>query len=451
MRKLLIGVVVVLLLAVVAVAAFLFVPSPLQKWAVERGASMATGRQVTFGEPFRLRAWPPVTITAADIRVANADWGKADELARVDALDARVDLLAFWREQPDQGRPPDGDAAAAQSGGRRGRPAELGFWAAGARRRKQRQPSPRPASRSRVSSSATSGSKVAWSPSTTVPASRTGAPKRSTWRSPRPAPTSRSSSTAGSPWKASGPPWPARVARPQGVAAGEPSPIELDLGLPGGAVSFDGTVNTAAPAANGEHPDRPGGAARAGRLARPAAAASRWRVAVARPQRSARPDRQARRAGGSAAPSGRCERQRPGRGSPGGPHRHRGRAGLGPRGPDAVSAAGGCGRPACFRQAASGGADGGLVRCADRFAAAPAGRRRFPSSRRRREGTAARARRGEHEAAGGPAASHRHHRRVAGLWRAAHRQRAGDSGQPARLCARAAEPGHRPARHAARR
>ena len=108
------------------------------------------------------------------------------------------------------------------------------------------------------------------------------------------------------------------------------------------------------------------------------------------------------------------------------------------------------GRPACFRQAASGGADGGLVRCADRFAAAPAGRRRFPPSRRGREGTAARARRGEHEAAGGPAASHRHHRRVAGLWRAAHRQRAGDPGQSARLCARTAEPGHRPARHTSR-
>ena len=95
MRKLLIGVVLVLLLAVVAIGAFLFVPSPLQKWAVERGASLATGRQVTLGEPFRLRAWPPLTISAADIRVANADWGTAPELARIEALDASVDLLAF--------------------------------------------------------------------------------------------------------------------------------------------------------------------------------------------------------------------------------------------------------------------------------------------------------------------------------------------------------------------
>src|SRR5918993_2565932 len=98
MRRLLIGAVLVLLLAVVAVAALLFVPSPVQKWAVERGASVATGREVTFGEPFRLRAWPPVAITAADVRVANADWGDAPELARVEALEASVDLLAFWRE-----------------------------------------------------------------------------------------------------------------------------------------------------------------------------------------------------------------------------------------------------------------------------------------------------------------------------------------------------------------
>src|SRR4051812_36613077 len=99
MRKLLTGIVLVLVLAVVAIAAFLFVPSPLQKWAVERGASLAAGRQISFGEPFRLRAWPPLTITAADIRVANAEWGRAAEFARIDGLEASVDLLAFWRER----------------------------------------------------------------------------------------------------------------------------------------------------------------------------------------------------------------------------------------------------------------------------------------------------------------------------------------------------------------
>ena len=41
------------------------------------------------------------------------------------------------------------------------------------------------------------------------------------------------------------------VARPQGVAAGETSPLVLALDLPGGALKYDGTVNTAAPAAKG--------------------------------------------------------------------------------------------------------------------------------------------------------------------------------------------------------
>src|SRR3954468_20413846 len=98
MRSVLVGIIILVLLVVVATAACLFVPSPVQKWAVERGATLATGRQVTLGNPFRLRAWPPLSVTAADIRVANADWGKAAELARIDALEARIDLLAFWRE-----------------------------------------------------------------------------------------------------------------------------------------------------------------------------------------------------------------------------------------------------------------------------------------------------------------------------------------------------------------
>src|SRR3954447_3631958 len=98
MRKLLVGVLGLVLVVLVLVLAAVFIPSPLQKWAVERGATMATGRQVTIGEPFRLRAWPPIEITASDIRVANADWGTAPELARVASLDAKLDLLAYWRE-----------------------------------------------------------------------------------------------------------------------------------------------------------------------------------------------------------------------------------------------------------------------------------------------------------------------------------------------------------------
>ena len=59
MRKLLVGVLGLVLVLVVLIVAAVFIPSPLQKWAVERGATMATGRQVTIGGPFSLRAWPP--------------------------------------------------------------------------------------------------------------------------------------------------------------------------------------------------------------------------------------------------------------------------------------------------------------------------------------------------------------------------------------------------------
>lgn len=96
MRKLLVGLVVALLLAIVLIAGFLFIPSPAQKWAVERAASAALGREVTLGEPFRLRAWPPLAITAADVRIANAEWGTAPDLVQIKAFELGVDALAFW-------------------------------------------------------------------------------------------------------------------------------------------------------------------------------------------------------------------------------------------------------------------------------------------------------------------------------------------------------------------
>ena len=96
MRKLLIGLLVVLLLAVVLIAGFLFIPSPAQRWAVERGASAALGRKVTLDGPFHLRAWPPLAITASDIKIANADWGAASELVQIKELQLDVDALAYW-------------------------------------------------------------------------------------------------------------------------------------------------------------------------------------------------------------------------------------------------------------------------------------------------------------------------------------------------------------------
>ena len=196
MRKLLIGIVFVLLLVIVAIAGFLLVPSPLQKWAVERGATMAIGRQVTFGDPFRLRAWPPLCDhrrrhPCRQCRLGQGRRARPDRRPRCQHRSPGV--LA---REPGRDRSADRDPAAARSRDRRGRAAELGLRGErdqGAAIRKSR---PRP-SRSRASCWARSGSRAASSRSTIVRASRTGAPRRSTSRSIRAAPTSRSRSTAG--------------------------------------------------------------------------------------------------------------------------------------------------------------------------------------------------------------------------------------------------------------
>jgi len=248
MRKLWIGVVLVLLLAVVASAAVLLVPSPLQKWAVERGASLATGRQVSFGEPFRLRAWPPLTITATDVRVANADWGRAPELARIEALEASVELGAFWRENRVAierliVRRPRLNLEVAEDGRRNwvfgdaseeapsGQPAEArpipGFVLGDVRIEGGLATYDDRASglRRRAEEIDLAIAQLGAEQPVTLDGGLTMEGKRAT--------------LAGT------------VARPGGVAAGGTSPVVLELRLPGGAVRFDGTVDTAAPALNG--------------------------------------------------------------------------------------------------------------------------------------------------------------------------------------------------------
>jgi AsmA protein len=249
MRKLLIGAVLVLLLAVVAVAALLFVPSPLQKWAVERGASMATGRQVTFGEPFRLRAWPPVTITAADVRVANADWRQAPELARIEALDASVDLLAFWRENRIDVerllvRRPQLKLEVAEDGRRN--------WTFGdgapAGPETERPPENKEIPGFVFGDVRIEGGTVAYDDRATKLSRRAEEIELAIGQAgaDQPAKLDGGLTIDGKRATLAG-----TVARPDEVAAGATSPVVLELQAPGGTVKFDGTANTAAPAVNG--------------------------------------------------------------------------------------------------------------------------------------------------------------------------------------------------------
>ena len=249
MRKLSISVLLVLLLVVIASAAFLLVPSPLQKWAVERGASLGTGRQVSFGEPFRLHAWPPLTITAANVRVANADWGRAPELARVEALEARIDLLAFWRENrveierlimrrpqlnlevAEDGRQNwmfgDGTATEAPSG----QPAE-----------------PKPIPGFVLGDVRIEGGLVTYDDRTSGVLRRAEDINLAIAQAGAEQPVTLDGGLTMEGKRAT---LAGTVARPSGVDAGEASPVEIDLRVPGGAFKFAGTVDSAAPAMNG--------------------------------------------------------------------------------------------------------------------------------------------------------------------------------------------------------
>ena len=221
----------------------------MQKWAVERGASMATGRQVTFGEPFRLRAWPPVTITAAAIRVANADWGEAPELARIEALDASVDLLAFWRENRVEVerlvvRRPQLHLEVAEDGRQN--------WVFGDGA-VQEAPSAQPAAAKPIPGFVLGevrigGGLVTYDDRTSdlrrraedieLAIAQAGAEQ--------PAEVDGGLTIDGKRATLAG-----TVARPDEIVAGGASPVVLELQAPGGMVKFDGTASTAAPAVNG--------------------------------------------------------------------------------------------------------------------------------------------------------------------------------------------------------
>lgn len=249
MRKLLLGVLGLVLLVVVVILAVVFVPSPLQKWAVERGATMATGRQVTIGEPFTLRAWPPIEITASEIKIANADWGTAPALAQVGALDAKLDLLAYWREgriQLDRlvVTRPEANLEVGQDGRRNW---DLGGGQASSA--SDAQPSAPAAIPPFVLGDVRiSDGVVAYDDKAAGTSKRAEAIALTVKQAgpDQPVAIDGGLTFQGQPATLTG-----SVDRPQGAAAGERSPIKLSLGVPGATAAFDGEIETKGPAANG--------------------------------------------------------------------------------------------------------------------------------------------------------------------------------------------------------
>jgi uncharacterized protein involved in outer membrane biogenesis len=248
MRKLVTGVLGALLLAVVVVAAILFVPSPLQKWAVERGATLAIGRQVVLGEPFRLRAWPPVAIEAADIRVANAHWGEAPDLAQIASVDARIDLLAFWRSDRVQidrlvlTRPRLNLEVGAD--GQRNWTLAADDAALNATGSEENGAiSPFVLGEVRVEDATVSYHDRAGGIRRTAEAIERAITQAG--------PDQQVAIEGGLTLEGRKATLKGTVDRPQGAVAGERSPIRLALGLPGASATFDGQIETRAPAAAG--------------------------------------------------------------------------------------------------------------------------------------------------------------------------------------------------------
>jgi AsmA protein len=94
MRKLLIGIAVVLVLAVAAVVAVpLLVPVDAYKGRVVGLVKEATGRDFAINGPVRFSLLPNLALEAHDVALANVAGGSAPEMARLKTLEVRLKLL----------------------------------------------------------------------------------------------------------------------------------------------------------------------------------------------------------------------------------------------------------------------------------------------------------------------------------------------------------------------
>lgn len=88
--------VLVLVLVGVAVALPFLLPREMIKAEVERRLSAELRREVRIEGSLELRPWRPFALTLADIHVANPDWAGEPTLARIARLDLEVDALAYF-------------------------------------------------------------------------------------------------------------------------------------------------------------------------------------------------------------------------------------------------------------------------------------------------------------------------------------------------------------------
>lgn len=94
MRKVLIGIGIVLLVALVAVVAIpLLVPVERYRGLIESQAEKMTGREVSIGGPIALSLFPRLALEVEDVRIANPPGAPTPEMARLERLELGV---ALW-------------------------------------------------------------------------------------------------------------------------------------------------------------------------------------------------------------------------------------------------------------------------------------------------------------------------------------------------------------------
>lgn len=97
MKKLLLGLLILVVVLIgVGIALPFVVPRDMLKAELERRLGAELGREVRIEGPLEFRPWRPFALTLAEVSIANPDWANEATLARFDRLDLQVDALAYF-------------------------------------------------------------------------------------------------------------------------------------------------------------------------------------------------------------------------------------------------------------------------------------------------------------------------------------------------------------------
>lgn len=97
MRRVVVGIVAIVLVLVAGLAAAPFLlPDSVLRRIAESAASAVTGRDLAIEGPFHVRVWPPLALEAGQVRLADAPWTGRQDMATVARFELSLDALALF-------------------------------------------------------------------------------------------------------------------------------------------------------------------------------------------------------------------------------------------------------------------------------------------------------------------------------------------------------------------